>query len=106
MVQRIIVYDLAEKLGINEDSFGQECDVCLNSPNCPENFPFLIKNTRECVKLCGFNEIFLETCLLNHTKALERVINNLKENSEINGKSDDEIIKKLIEISIVEKYAS
>ena len=99
-------YDLEDKLGIYDGSCGADCDVCLNSPNCPENYPFLVKGTRECVELCGVNEILYGTCLLNHTKALEIVINELNEISEINGKTDDEMIKKIIEVSIVEKYAS
>ena len=62
-------YDLAEENGIDEDSCGQDCDVCLENRTCTENFPFYVVATRECVEICPFTDILSETCLMNHTRA-------------------------------------
>ena len=50
-------YDLAEELGIDEDNCGQDCDVCLTNRTCTENFPYYVVETRECVEICGFDQI-------------------------------------------------
>ncbi len=62
-------YDLAEKLGIDEDNCGQDCDVCLTNNTCTEQFPFYVLATRECVESCPITDILGKTCLLNHTNA-------------------------------------
>ena len=50
-------YDLAAELGVDEDSCGQDCDVCLENRTCTANYPFYVAATRECVEVCGFQEI-------------------------------------------------
>ena len=62
-------YDLAEKLGINEDSCGEDCDVCLLNNTCTENYPYFVVATRECVELCPLNEVLSKTCLMEHPNA-------------------------------------
>ena len=62
-------YDLAEKLGLDEDNCGQDCDVCLTNGTCTENYPFYVIETRECVELCPFNEVLTKTCLMGHPNA-------------------------------------
>ena len=62
-------YDLAAKLGIDEDKCGQDCDVCLENRTCTENFPYFVIATRECVELCPLNEVLSQTCLMNHPNA-------------------------------------
>ena len=62
-------YDLAEKLGLDEDNCGQDCDVCLTNGTCTENYPFYVIETRECVELCPFNEVLTQTCLMGHPNA-------------------------------------
>ena len=97
-------YDLGEKLGL--DNCGEDCDVCLYDGKCPESFPFYNIATRECVEICGFNEILGQTCLMNQSNALDKIIEDpfdiSKKNKELN---DFENIKKLIEIAIVQKYS-
>ena len=62
-------YDLAEKLGINEDSCGQDCDVCLTNRTCTENFPYYVVETRECVEVCPLTDILNQKCLMDHPRA-------------------------------------
>ncbi len=62
-------YDLAEKLGIDEDNCGQDCDVCLTNNTCTEKYPFYVLATRECVESCPITDILGKTCLMNHTNA-------------------------------------
>ena len=62
-------YDLAEKLGIDEDHCGQDCDVCLTNRTCTEKYPFYDVATRECVELCPMNEVLAQTCIMSHPRA-------------------------------------
>ena len=62
-------YDLAEKLGIDEDNCGQDCDVCLTNGTCTENFPYFVFATRECIESCPFTDLLSHTCSMNHTNA-------------------------------------
>ena len=82
-----------------------DCDVCLANGTCTENFPFYIVSTRECVEICGLNEILDKTCLMNHSNALDIIIRDPFNILNINPKRIIESIQKLIGISIVEKYA-
>ena len=99
-------YDLAETLGLSDDNCGQECDVCLDDFKCPEDFPFYVIATRECVEVCGINEILGETCTMNGTKALEKIVDDP---FDLNGTTKElpELgdIAKLIQMSIIQKYA-
>ena len=101
------IYDLAQELGIDEDSCGQDCDVCLENRTCPEQFPFYVIATRECVEMCGFNEIMSQTCSMNQSSAIGIFMNNPfdlpdKYNSLNQTIKIEEIIKK----SLLEKYAA
>ena len=99
-------YDLAEELGLSDDTCGEECDVCLDDFKCPPQFPFYVIATRECVELCGINEILGETCTMNGTEALDKIIDDPFDlgdsNKELNQLDE---IAKLIKLSIIQKYA-
>jgi hypothetical protein len=58
-------YDLAIPLGKDEDDCGEDCDVCLYNFTCPEQFPFFVFETRECVEYCDITEILGEVCQIN-----------------------------------------
>ena len=69
-------YDLAEELGIDEDNCGQDCDVCLTNRTCTENFPYYVVETRECVEICGFDQVLNQKCLMQHPRAGFILLNN------------------------------
>ena len=93
-------------MGLDDDSCGEECDVCLDDFRCPPQFPFYVIATRECVELCGINEILGETCTMNGTEALDKIIDDPFDlgdsNKELNQLDE---IAKLIKLSIIQKYA-
>ena len=100
-------YDLAEELGIDEDVCGQDCDVCLYDGKCTKEFPFYMPASRECVESCGIPEILGQSCVMDQQDALDKFMNDP---FDIN-KSNKELIQledilKLIQISIVKKYAT
>jgi hypothetical protein len=100
-------YSLAEDLGIDEDSCGEDCDICLDNFKCPEHLPFYMVATRECVEICGFNEIMAQTCFMNQTNALDMFIkdpfNITSTHKELN---QYENLVQLIFVSIYEKYST
>ena len=62
-------YDLAEKLGKDEDDCGEDCDVCLYNFTCTETLPYFVYETHECVEYCPMTDILSNKCLLNNTRA-------------------------------------
>ena len=100
-------YSSAEKKGIDEDSSGLDCDVCLFNGTCTDNYPFYVVKKKECVEICGFNEIMDKTCLLNNTNALYRLMQdpfNIKDLKE--DKNHYEFIKRVFSLMIAQKISS
>ena len=98
-------YDLAAKLGVDEDSCGQDCDVCLENRTCTANYPFYVAATRECVEVCGFQEIMSKNCTMEQPNAIGIFMNNpfdLPDTYEYLNKTS---IETIITQSIIEKYA-
>ena len=99
-------YDLNDEI-YHLESCGQECDVCLEDRKCPEQFPFYVVATRECVESCGFPEIMGQACTMNQTSALERFMKNPFEFPDKYMSIGTNIkIEQIIEVSILEKYAA
>ena len=69
-------YDLAEKIGKDEDNCGQDCDVCLYNFSCTENFPFFNFETHECVEYCPLTKVLGSQCDLNNTASLYKLLMN------------------------------
>ena len=59
-------YDLAEKIGKDEDNCGEDCDVCLYDFTCTEDFPFFVYETHECVEYCPLTDVMGEVCGINN----------------------------------------
>ena len=100
-------YSSAEKKGIDEDSSGLDCDVCLFNGTCTDNYPFYVVKKKECVEICGFNEIMDKTCLLNNTNALYKLMQdpfNIKDLKE--DKNHYEFIKRVFSLMIAQKISS
>ena len=57
-------YNLGEVLG--KDDCGEDCDVCLYNMTCPEDLPFYVYSTRECIEFCGIDELFRNSCVINY----------------------------------------
>jgi len=99
-------YDLAEELGLNDNKCGEACDVCLYNRSCTEQFPYYVIATRECVESCGFNEIMQQTCLMDQSSALEKFMKDPFETNSLDlDNIQDQDIKDIIQLSIIEKYA-
>ena len=63
-------YDLAEKLGIDENNCGEKCDVCLYNFSCTPQFPYFNFETHECVEYCPLNKVLGSQCQLNNSAAI------------------------------------
>ena len=63
-------YDLAEKLGIEEDNCGVKCDVCLYNFSCTPQFPYFNKETHECVEFCPLTKVLGSQCHLNNSAGI------------------------------------
>ena len=98
-------YDLAEELGLEEDC-GQECDVCLENRTCTERYPFYVIETRECVEICGFNEIMAQTCVMDQTDSLKKLIDDIEEQKKYQELNSSANIAKYIQKIFLEKYAA
>ena len=99
-------YELAKKLGIDEDNCGQECDVCLYNRTCTAQFPYYVIATRECVESCGFNAIMQQSCLMDQSSALDKFMTDPFETGSLDlNQISDEQIRIIIIKSIVEKYS-
>ena len=48
-------------------------------PDCPEDFPFLLKDKNECTDNCDISELFIQECILNNPDGVlkEEFINNI-----------------------------
>ena len=62
-------YDLAEKLGKDDDNCGEDCDICLYNFTCPNDFPYFVYETHECVEYCPLTELLGNNCIMNNTRA-------------------------------------
>ena len=69
-------YDLAEKLGIDEDNCGEDCDICLYNFTCPETFPYFVLETHECVEFCPLTDVLNNNCSMNNSRALILLLQN------------------------------
>ena len=99
-------YDLAEELGIDEDNCGQDCDVCLTNRTCTENFPYYVVETRECVEICGFDQILNQACLMQHPRAGFILLNNPFDlRNTFNPINQTTTINQIISTSIFQKFA-
>ena len=58
-------YDLAEEKGKDEDDCGVDCDVCLYDFKCPENLPFFVFETHECVEYCPITDVLGNLCSID-----------------------------------------
>ena len=97
-------YDIGEQRGI--ENCGQECDVCLYDRKCPEQYPFYVIATRECVEACGFPEIMGKVCTMNHTSAIDIFMNNPFELPDKYMSIGTNVkIEQIIELSILQRYA-
>ena len=67
-------YDLAEKLGIEEDNCGEKCDVCLYNFSCTPQFPYFNFETHECVEYCPLTKVLGGQCQLNNSAAFYGVL--------------------------------
>ena len=99
-------YDLADELGIDEDNCGQDCDVCLTNRSCTENFPYYVVETRECVEICGFDQILNEKCLMQHPRAGFILLNNPFDlRNTFNPINQTTTINQIISTSLFQKFA-
>ena len=57
-------YNLGDVLG--KEDCGEDCDVCLYNMTCPEDLPFYVYSTRECIEFCGMDELFRNSCVINY----------------------------------------
>ena len=100
-------YDRAQELGLDDDNCGEDCDICLYNRSCTEKYPFYVVATRECVEVCGFNEIMGQSCVMDQASALDVFMNDpfniSKTNKELNQLDN---IKKLIEVAIIQRYSA
>ena len=69
-------YDLAEKIGKDEDNCGEDCDVCLYNFSCIEAFPYFNLETRECVEYCPITKVLGNECSLNHSASIFSLLKN------------------------------
>ena len=99
-------YDLADELGIDEDNCGQDCDVCLTNRSCTENFPYYVVETRECVEICGFDQILNQACLMQHPRAGFILLNNPFDlRNTFNPINQTVTINQIISTTIFQKFA-
>ena len=68
-------YDLGDKLG--KEDCGEECDICMYNMTCPENLPFYVFSTRECIEYCAAYEIFRNSCMINDRLGFNTLFDNL-----------------------------
>ena len=68
-------YDLAEKIGKDEDKCGEDCDVCLYNFTCVDQFPFFVYETHECVEYCDLTDVLGEVCQVNQRAGQILLIN-------------------------------
>ena len=98
-------YSISSKLGLDEDNCGEDCDVCISDGKCPDDYPFIILETGECVEMCGFNEIMGRTCLLLGKSAMERLLANPFDLPNYDQSLVDLRIKDLIEETIIKQFS-
>ena len=98
-------YSISEKLGLDEDNCGEDCDVCISDGKCPHDFPFIILETRECVEMCGFNEVMGGTCLLFGKNDMVRWTNPFYL-SQFDQSLEELRIKDFIEESIIKQFSN
>ena len=98
-------YNIAEELGLEVDC-GTDCDVCLTNGTCTENYPFYVPETRECVEICGFDEIMSKTCTMNETDSINKLMDDIKEQQNYQNLNSSANIATYIKKIILEKYSS
>ncbi len=64
-------------------------------PECPEDFPFLIKSKNECTDNCNITELFIQECILNNP---DGVLKEDISNKIINAINSTELISLLDEV--------
>ena len=69
-------YNLAEKLGLDEDHCGEKCDVCLYNFSCTENLPYFNFETHECVEFCPLTKVLDNQCQINNSAAFISIFQN------------------------------
>ena len=53
-------YSSAEKKGIDEDSSGLDCDVCLFNGTCTDNYPFYVVKKRNVLKFVVLMKLWIK----------------------------------------------
>ena len=64
------------ELSLDEESCGEDCDVCIYNFICPKELPFLKLETRECVEFCPMTQVLGGACNTNSTYALLQLLRN------------------------------
>ena len=60
----------------DEETCGEDCDVCLYNFQCPEEFPYFKYETHECVEFCGVTDILGNICNISSNAALIILMKN------------------------------